>query len=242
VEPEEYARTARAEESHFWFRELRWILGGLEKSPLSATFLRALDAGCGTGGNLRVLQGRYRAIGIDLSPIALKIARTKTAAPLARASVLDLPFGAESFDLVLSADVIYHRDVTDDVAALRELRRVLKPGGTLLVNVPAFEGLRSAHDRAVHTARRYNRAMLRDRLIAAGLLPVRVIYWNSLLLPAAALVRLVRRSDSGGSDIISFPAPLNAILSAVARVDAALALSGLMPAGLSVAAAARREP
>jgi SAM-dependent methyltransferase len=241
VEPEEYARTAAAEERHFWFRELRWIWRGLVSRETSGARGRALDAGCGTGENLRLLEEAHRATGIDLSPLALAVARGKARSPLARATIMALPFRDESFDLILSADVIYHADVADDVAALREMRRVLKRGGFLIVNVPAFEGLRSAHDRAVHTARRYDRAMLRDRLIAAGFVPRRVIYWNALLLPIAAMVRRIRRDDSGGSDIVLLPRALNAILTAIARIDAGLALLGLFPAGLSVAAAARRE-
>jgi SAM-dependent methyltransferase len=241
VEPEEYTRTAEAEGRHFWFRELRWIWRGLAPRAESGFEARALDAGCGTGENLRRLEGSRRATGVDLSPLALAVARGKARSPLARATISNLPFRDESFDLILCADVIYHADVADDVAALREMRRVLKRGGSLIVNVPAFEGLRSAHDRAVHTARRYDRAMLRDRLAAAGFAPKRVLYWNSLLLPVAALVRRIRRDDPGGSDIVLLPGAVNAILTAIARIDAALALLGLFPAGLSVAAAARKE-
>lgn len=241
MEPEEYARTAAAEERHFWFRELRWIWRGLAARGATGGELRALDAGCGTGANLRLLERDHRATGIDLSPLALARARTKARSPLARASVLSLPFRDGTFDLILCADVIYHAGVADDVAALREMRRVLRPGGTLIVNVPAFEGLRSAHDRAVHTARRYNRAMLRDRILAAGLVPRRVIYWNTLLLPLAAMVRWFRRGDSGGSDIVVLPGALNALLTAVAWTDSGLALAGILPAGLSVAAVARKE-
>jgi SAM-dependent methyltransferase len=239
VEPEEYRRTADAEDHHFWFRELRWIWQGLLGRPAPGETWRILDAGCGTGANMRAIESRHTVIGIDRSRLALDIACTKTKSPLACASILALPFRPGSFDAAISTDVIYHRDVGDDVAALREIRRVLKPGGRLVVNVPAFDSLRSAHDRAVHTARRYRRGMLRERLGAAGFHPVRTVYWNSILLLPAIAARLIRRGGEG-SDIHTPPEPVNAMLSAVGRVDATLALAGLFPAGLSIAAFARR--
>jgi SAM-dependent methyltransferase len=239
VEPEEYRRTADAEGRHFWFRELRWIWRGLLGSPPPGGAWRILDAGCGTGANLALLGRDHAALGIDRSRLALDFARTKASAPIACASILAIPIRSASCDAILSTDVIYHRDVGDDVAALREFHRVLRPGGRLVLNVPAFDSLRSAHDRAVHTARRYNRRMLRERLTAAGLEPVRVLYWNSLLLLPAIATRILRRGGEG-SDIVTPPEPLNAILTAAGRIDATLALAGLFPAGLSVAALARR--
>jgi SAM-dependent methyltransferase len=239
MEPEEYRRTAEAEGRHFWFRELRWIWRGLLGTPPAGTSWRVLDAGCGTGANLALLGHDHTALGIDRSMLALGLARGKASAPIACASILELPIRSASCDAILSTDVIYHREVGDDVAALREFRRVLRPGGRLVLNVPAFDSLRSAHDRAVHTARRYDRGMLTERLIAAGLQPVRVVYWNSLLLLPAVITRLLRRG-SEGSDIVIPPEPLNALLTAAGRLDAVLALAGVFPAGLSVAALARR--
>lgn len=243
MEPREYERTAAAEDHHWWFRELRSIWEGLLRSATGGepTSGLALDAGCGTGGNLRSLERGRSAIGIDLSPLALGLARERVSSPLTRGSVLDLPFADETFELVLCADVIYHREVADDVDALRELRRVLSPGGLLLLNVPAFDSLRSAHDRAMHTARRYSRESLSERLHDAGLEPVRLIYWNSLLFIPAVLLRWLRRDRGIRSEIVNLPKPINGFLNAVSGLDASAALKGIFPAGLSVAAVARRE-
>jgi SAM-dependent methyltransferase len=277
VEPEEYGRTAAAEDRHFWFRESRAIWAGLlryaetarrhrgsgaepEVSVVAAAGRRrliTLDAGCGTGGNLRALEepaargpavpgesgpGHDRiAIGVDLSPIALDLARRRVRSPLVRGSILALPFREGSFDVALCADVLYHAEVRDDVTALRELRRVIRPGGVLCVNVPAFDALRSAHDRAMHTARRYTRDRLRERLVTAGFAAERIIYWNGLLLLPAILIRLLRKRGGSRSEIVDLPPMMNGILWGIARLDATLALRGLLPAGLSVAAVAKRE-
>lgn len=241
MEPEAYRETAAAEASHFWFRELRWIWKALLRAgagPSGSGVL--LDVGCGTGGNLGRLPARWRGVGIDRSPIALDLSRRIAGCPLVRGAIAALPFRDGSVDAALCLDVIYHRAVRDDIEALREIRRVLKPGGIAVINVPAFEALRSSHDAAVHTARRYDRGMLRERLIRAGLEPVRVLYWNGLLLPASALVRLLRRGRGAKSDIASPHPFVNAILSAIGWIDSRLALVGILPAGLSVIALARR--
>ena len=111
--------------------------------------------------------------------------------------MLELPFGDATFDLVTSFDVIYHLGVADDVAALREMRRVLRPGGALFVRVPALERLQSHHDVAVHTRQRYTRAELRRKAEPAGLRVERASYANTVLLPLAAVARLGARLRSG---------------------------------------------
>lgn len=242
MEPDAYRDTAAAEASHFWFRELRWIWTTLlrDGSEPAATG-RLLDAGCGTGGNLGRLPAPWQGVGIDISPIALEIARGRVATPLVRGSIGALPFRDRSLHAVLCLDVIYHRAVEDDLDALREIRRILAPGGIAVINVPAFESLRSAHDEAVHTARRYDRGVLKERLNRADLEPLRIVYWNGILLPAAAIVRRLRRGGEMKSDISRPPAPINALLSAIGWIDSRLALAGFLPAGLSVIALARRR-
>ncbi len=243
MEPREYDRTASAEEGHWWFRALRTVLAdlieqGSRESPIGGP---ALDAGCGTGGNLRHLLADRAAVGIDRSPLALAHAESRTSAPLARGSIGELPFRDRSFGLVLCADVLYHREVKDDIAALREFRRVLQPGGWLVVNVPAYNSLRSAHDRAMHTARRYRRKSLSDRLRRAGLRPERIVSWNGLLLGPALLMRFLRRTSGDESDITALPAAVNQFLFGCARIDTFLARHRLLPFGLSVAGLAQRD-
>lgn len=161
-----------------------------------------------------------------------------------RASVCALPFSDGCFDLVVSLDVLYHRAVPDDRAAARELARVLRPGGLLLLNLPAYEFLRSTHDRAIHTARRYTRGRVRSLLLEAGLTPLHVGHWNSLLFPIAAAVRLWGRlrppHEEAGSDVRPLPAWQNALLRGVLRLELAARRWWCFPFGLSVIAVARK--
>jgi SAM-dependent methyltransferase len=244
MEPREYARMFSLEASHWWYRALRRNLDRALAGVLAGR-PAVLDAGCGTGMLLAAWRDRARGVGLDASAEALELARRRDLGPLVRGSVERLPLRSESFDLVVSADVLYHRGVADDVGALREFARVLKPGGTLALNLTAFAWLRSGHDAAIHTARRYTAREVRAKLAAAGLRPVRVRYWNSLLFPPIALVRLARRGRAGAaeapaSDLAPLPGWLNGMLNALLALETRLALWPA-PAGLSVLAVARKE-
>jgi SAM-dependent methyltransferase len=244
MEPREYDRMFSLEESHWWYRALRRNIGRALAGTL-ATRPAVLDAGCGTGMLLAQWGDSVRGVGLDYSAEALQRARRRDLPRLVRGSVETLPLRAASFDLVVSADVLYHRGVVDDVAALREFARVLRPGGTLLLNLPAFGWLRSSHDEAIHTARRYTAPEVREKLRRAGLRPVRVRYWNFLLFPPIALVRRARRRRAGGgqapaSDLAPLPGWLNGLLDGLLAFEARLGFLRA-PAGLSVLAVARKE-
>jgi SAM-dependent methyltransferase len=208
---------------------------------------RILDAGCGTGGNLQWLAGYGSAHGVDLSPDAVDLCARRGLRTVARGSVLELPFGDATFDLVTSFDVVYHLDVRDDVAALAEMQRVLKPGGRLLVRVPAFEQLRSRHDAAVHTRQRYRLAELEWKTRRAGLAITRGSYANTLLFPAAAAARLLAHrsgaddgADRSESDVRAVPPLLNAALRQVLALEAVLLAKIDLPIGLSAMVLAQR--
>lgn len=259
MEPHEYATMFALEEGYWWYRSLRRrLLRALRRAAAAAagpaegvaagrTAARrlCLDAGCGSGMLLATLRPPWIGYGCDLSPAALHFAYQRGVTHLARARVEALPVASSVADAVISADVIYHRDVPDDVAALREMARCLRPGGLLILNLPAFGWLRSAHDRAIHTARRYTAGELREKLKRAGLTPLRVRYWNWILFPPLALVRLVRRgrrvTQTPASDLTPLPAWLNAVLDIILRIEEGLAALPI-PFGLSVIAIARKEP
>jgi SAM-dependent methyltransferase len=246
MERSEYEVMAAVEGQHWWYGGMRAISAAL-LDPIYAGRggLRILDAGCGTGGNALFLRRYGEVVGIDLAPEALELGGPRLPGRLARASVLDLPFASGSFDLLTSFDVLYHRAVPDEDRALAEAARVLRPGGRLLIRLPAYEFLRSKHDRAVHTRRRYTSAEARELLAAGGFTVERCSYINSLLFALPLAQRLLERAlpalEQHDSDL-ALPSPLvnEALRWPLAAEAAWLARGGAFPVGLSILALARR--
>jgi SAM-dependent methyltransferase len=230
-----------AEDRQWWYAGMRAIsLVLLDGTPLPAA-ARLLDAGCGTGGMVGHLADRGRAVGVDLSAEAVRLARARGAA-VVRGELMALPFADGTFDCVTSFDVIYHRWVRDDAAAVREMARVLRPGGLLLVRVPALKMLWGAHDEAVHSRHRYTRGEVRRLLSAQGFAVLRATYANSLLLPLLAARRtLDRLTGRQGSDVGFLPAPLERSFAALLRLEARLVRRLSLPLGASVFALARKR-
>jgi SAM-dependent methyltransferase len=239
---EEYARMFEAEEAQWWYAGMRAISFALLEaaSPERGAPRRILDAGCGTGNNLEHLASRGSAVGIDLSDEALRFCRTRGVA-VARAGLLSLPFPDGCFDWVTSLDVLYHRWVSDDRAAVAELARVMRPGGLLLVRVPALRMLWGAHDEAVHSRHRYTRREVASLLEGAGLRVERATYANTLLLPLLAARRgLDHLTGRRGSDVGFLPAPLERAFRSALRLEALFLRRGSLPVGASVFALGRK--
>ncbi len=242
MNPTEYDRMFEAEERQWWYAGMRDIALSLfdPALPPDAGRRRLLDAGCGTGGMLLHLRGRGRAVGVDLSPAALRHSRRR-GLEVARASLATLPFQDGAFDAVTCLDVLYHRWVGDDLAAARELFRVLRPGGLVLLRVPALRWLWGAHDEAVHSRHRYTRPEVEALLEQAGFRPRRVTYCNTLLLPiVAARRRLDRLTGRHGSDVAFLPAPLEWLFRQLLRAEGAVVRRVSLPLGSSVVALAER--
>ncbi len=245
MEAEEYATIHTLEQRHWWYvGMLRNSLQLLERYLPHRRPLALLDAGCGTGGALLQLQRYGTTAGFDFSPLAVGFCRERGLPAIVQASVTDVPFATSHFDAVTSFEVLYHAGVPDDAGAIRELARVLRPGGVLLLRLPAFEWLRSSHDAMVHTRHRYTRAEVRAKLAAAGLEPLRVSYANTLLFPLVVGVRLLQRLFGHGetktSDVQETSPLVNHILLAVLAVEGALLSFTDLPIGLSVLAIARK--
>jgi SAM-dependent methyltransferase len=233
-----------AEEAQWWYAGQRAIASALLRPALGAGApgpRRLLDAGCGTGFNLLALGRLGRATGIDLAPEAIAFCRERGVRAV-RAGLLALPFPDAAFDAVTSFDVIYHAWVTDDRAAVAEMARVVRPGGVLLVRVPALKMLWGAHDVEVQSRHRYTRGELRTLLEGCGLRVERATYCNSLLFPLLLARRtLDRLLGREGSDVGFLPAPLEWLFRRALVVEAALVRAGLsFPVGASVLALARK--
>ncbi len=244
MERSEYERLAAVEERGWWFRGLHANLMAACRLAGAAQAAQAcvLDAGCGTGGLLTLIATalpQTRRFGLEIDPHAAAMARGKSGAAIAIGSTLMLPFAAGSFDAVFSADVLCHRGVAP-APALESIRSCLKPGGVVVLNLPAYRWLFSGHDRAVDNARRFGRGEVRALLREGGFARIRVRYWNSLLFPLMVLQRLLRKS--GASDVALLPAPVERLFNAVIALEAWLVRRGLrFPFGGSILATAVRS-
>lgn len=241
---DEYVKMHEIEDRMWWYRGLHANLlealrrsGGAGQGPV-------LDAGCGTGGFLACLRAAFPAIegvGLDFEPIAVSLAAEKSGAPVCVGSIDALPFADGSLGAIVSADVLCHRSVAEAVA-LADFHRCLRPGGALVLNLPAYEWMMSAHDRAVHTARRYSAGSLGQKLREAGFSQVTTGYWNCLLFPLMALRRKVLATQGEQSDVMAYAAPLEAMFAAAMRVEGFLLARGVrLPFGGSVIAVARKR-
>lgn len=204
---------------------------------------RVLDAGCGTGGLLRRLhQARpgWQFTGLDFSPVACTLARERTGGEIIPGSIAALPFAAAAFDAVVSCDVVCQ--VTDPAQALREFRRCLKPGGVVVLTMPAYQWMYSYHDREVGNLRRYRRREVNTLLGAAGFTVVSSTYWNTLTFPLAVLRRKIFPPGVARSDVAKFPPGLEAFFNGLMALEHGwLGLGGWLPFGTSVLTVARKS-
>ncbi len=238
-------QTHEVEDAHWWYRGRRRVIArALTLLDLPAD-VRILDAGCGSGRNMVDLATFGRVTGLELADASVAKARERRVGEVVQGTLDAMPFDDGSFDLGVSLDVIEHLE--DDQRALSELRRVICPGGRLLVTVPAYPRLWSQHDVVNHHRRRYTRPTLALAAADAGWQVSSTTHFNGLLLPAAvahrALLRLRSHStdpETAVSDLERTPAALNRLLELPLRLEARLIGSGRrIPAGLSLMAAFR---
>jgi SAM-dependent methyltransferase len=247
---EEYRFLFELEEHHWWFVGMRKIVAALLDPFIMPGPARILDAGCGAGFMLLWLK-RYchdgDVVGLDISSEALQFARQRGQKSLVRDSVTDLAFPAETFDLIVSLDVLDECSLEGTASAFSELARVLKTGGILLVRLPAFQCLYSAHDRAIHTMHRYRADELARCLVSQGLILERLTYANTFLFLVAAIWRWLcrARTEQPRSDVRPLPRSLrwmNPLLIQLLALEAAWLRHSRwkLPFGLSVIAVARK--
>jgi ubiquinone/menaquinone biosynthesis C-methylase UbiE len=247
---DEYKFLYELEEHHWWFAGMRKIVRALLDSAPAPGSRCVLDAGCGTGFTMSWLRGSDKetsVYGLDFSADALAYCRQRGEKLLVRGSVGALPFPAQTFDLIVTLDVLDWFSPEQAPQPFAELTRVLKEGGLLLVRLPAFQFLRGAHDDAIRTVHRYSSSELDQSLVRQGLLPLRVTYANTFLFPIAAVWRVLHRSPQkqAHSDVRPLPKYirwLNPILAWILGVEAGWLrhLPWSLPAGLSVIALARK--
>lgn len=234
-----------AERGHWWYAGLRTMLrqalaaAGLGAAP------RILDAGCGTGGNLRLLREvrpQAHLTGLDFSAESLAALEPGDCDAALCADLNARPDFAEPFDLVLSCDVLGHHGLQWE-STLDYFCGLLRPGGTLLLNLPAFPWLRGRHDTAVRLERRFRPAEVREACARAGCTSLDLRFWNAALLPAIFAVRLLSRRSAGPdvrSDLNDGANFWNGWLTRWIRWEARLASRRHLPLGTSIFVRARK--
>lgn len=244
MRPDEHLRMHQFEDHYWWFVGRKAILATLlERHLAPAESRRILDVGCGSGATLELLTAYGEAWGLDPSRVALRLCRERGLDRLVLGDAVQLPFAEHAFHLVTLLDVLEH--IPDDVAALREIRRVLRPAGQLLLTVPAYQFLWSEHDEALDHCRRYTARQVAYKLREGGFTIQRLTYCITLLLPAATVLRLGQRlrpkpPDKPRCALVELPGPLNGFCLATLHLEARLLRHANLPCGVSVAAVAGR--
>jgi SAM-dependent methyltransferase len=230
------------EDWHWWYSVRREILNAkLSELGLDPATARLLDVGCGTGASSLVLSRFGHAVGMDRDPQFLELSAARPYAERVVGEAEHLPFPDESFDAVAALDVLEHLE--DDVAGAREIRRVLKPGGSAILFVPALAILWGRNDVTAHHKRRYTKEALRRTLTDAGLRPGPVGYFNMVLFLPTLAARLAERvfpTTVGDFEYRTEPSLTNTILEQVFRLELPVLRRKPLPIGTSAFCVAAR--
>ncbi|WP_287445386.1 class I SAM-dependent methyltransferase [Altererythrobacter sp.] len=235
---------ARIEDEHWWFVGRRAILESVIKQHLSigkGHDISILEAGCGTGGNLGLLQEFGHVDAFEYDDVARFQARSKSTVDVKSGH---LPDGIDDlrgpYELIALLDVLEHLE--QDIASLQALAVLLAPRGKLLITVPALQSLWSRHDEVHQHHRRYSEASLIRVVTEAGLKVEMITYFNSLLLPAAAMQRLVSRLSKQSETLDRIPPkPINGALAKVFGFERYLIRRMKLPIGLSLCAVCQAQ-
>lgn len=229
------------EEKHWWFAARSIIVRRIiEKYGNLRPGDTILDIGCGTGAILKELSRTYKVIGIDMSPLAVEYSKKRGLSDVFEMAAEDFPKDKYNVRAALLLDVIEHID--DDLSVLKSARDIVGPEGRVIITVPAYMWMWSAHDVLHHHKRRYSARQLRDVLEKAGLEPIKFTYYNTLLFPIGAAKKLLDRGKSATIDStkLDMPSPaMNTMLKAVFASERGLVPHLNLPFGISLMAVAR---
>jgi len=241
VNADEYTKMYELEDHYWWFVGRRGLALRLLRKYLSVTKPDVLDLGCGTGVVLRELSSWARPVGLDMSEKALGYCRQRQLGDLVQGDGVKLPFQEGSFDAIIGLDIFEH--IEDDRAAFAEAYRVLRPGGVVVLSVPAFKSLWGPHDVALHHFRRYRAPEVKARLAEAGFEPVRVGYSVFFLFPIVVLWRMFEKRKKGPAQasLVHVPGWGNRTLAAIQALESSLIEKGDLPWGSSVIAVGRKK-
>lgn len=244
----EYRQMYAVEDFHWWYVSLHeLILSAVKMRMEEPEELRILDAGCGTGRLCQLLVSYGVVSGCDMSLEALEFCRERGLKGLFQADLNSVSLRSSHYDVITSIDTLYHLAIKDERVVLKKFFAALKPGGVLILNLVAHEFLRSTHDIAVHTRKRYTRKEVNVLLESCGFRVITSSYRLGFLFLPIAVVRLVKkvlnfsRDPQNVPSDVAVPHPtVNRMLLWAARQENRLVLKSAVPFGTSVFAVAER--
>jgi len=248
VEPGEYEVMYRVEDVHWWYRALHeLVLHFVSEENRKKGQLHIFDAGCGTGRLCQLMSAYGDVTGCDISDLALEFCRKRKVPSVFRADLNDIELGPGRYDIITSVDVLYHKAVRDDSFVLRKLYHALKPGGVIILNLVAYNFLKSFHDIAVHTERRYKRKDVIQQLTDAGFTVEKASYRVGFLFLPITCYRLIQKTflkypeaREARSDLHVPPRFLNKMLLRCNLIENIFIKNFGIPFGTSIFAVARK--
>jgi SAM-dependent methyltransferase len=241
----DYRRQKRSEHLHFWYKARKELIAGRLQREFGGFSSDRLifDIGCGCGAELDDLKKFGKVSGLEINPEAAQVAREQ-GVDVVVGDIGEVVLPENKYDVVAALDVLEH--IKDDEGALKKINQTLKPGGMILINVPAFQFLFGPHDRALQHYRRYDRQILIDRLAAAGFVNIKTAYWNSFFFLPAFLWRIANRffsSPNRSSQDFTVPPPLvNEMFYIIMKVENFFYFHNIrLPFGISLTACGKKK-
>ena len=244
MEKSEYTRMYTLETSFWWYRVLHELVESIIQKNKTEGKIRILDAGCGTGRMMEICQKYGKVVGIDYSPEAVNYARKRGLDNVALGDLNEVQLEPDSYDIIVSLDVLYHSEIKNDRAILTKFHDGLKNGGLMIINLPAFEYLKRSHDIVVHTKKRYRKKAFESELKETGFSIIHSSYRMPLLyfnILAAKLFNPKPRMQCSDSDLKELPGWLNSLLLSMGRAENWLIRHGIpFPVGSSLFVVAKK--
>jgi SAM-dependent methyltransferase len=244
MEKDEYARMYDLETGFWWYRVLHELVDSTIRKTKQEGEIRILDAGCGTGRMMEILQKYGTVFGIDYSEEAVGYSKKRGLNNIVTGDLNNYHFEKDSFHAVVCLDVLYHSGIKDDRSVLRNLYEALKTGGILIINLPAFEYLKRPHDLVVHTRKRYRKGEFINELKETGFSVIGSSYRMPHLYVIILISKLFMRKSSSKkseSDLKKLPDWLNSILIFSGRIENSLLKRGFsIPVGSSLYIVAKK--
>ncbi|GAB6157067.1 class I SAM-dependent methyltransferase [Desulfotomaculum varum] len=236
-----YLNMIEKEKSHWWYKGRREIIEQVIQ-PYLQPAMKILDAGCGAGGNMEYMLKYGSVVGVDIAPEMVQHCRKMGLSAFCE-SITALPFTDHSFDLVICLDVLEH--LADERAALAELSRVVRPGGVVVISVPAFSWLWGEHDNLNNHYRRYDYGQLNKLVTEFPFSIERTTYFNFLLLPMVWAVRQFKNilpdCLNKKTDLDWGSGRFNRLFYRVLKIEQIILGFGNLPVGVSQLLVARKK-